>query len=170
MNWPFIKAIIILPGTALVYVPALIIWLTRGAAYAAHFPPMSAMAWGAGLCFAVAGAVLMVWTMRLFAAQGGGTPAPWRPVRNFIVRGPYRYVRNPMLAGVILVLVAEAILLQSIPIFGWMVAFVALNTIYFALSEEPQLEQRFGKAYADYKRHVPRWLPRLSPYESDNEG
>lgn len=42
-----------------------------------------------------------------------------------------------------------------------MTAFVILNTIYFALSEEPELEQRFGDAYRDYKREVPRWIPRL---------
>ena len=74
-----------------------------------------------------------------------------------------------MLMGVNLVLVAEALLLQSIPILLWMITFVILNTIYFALSEEPQLEKRFGEAYRDYKRHVPRWIPRLSPYRGGND-
>ena len=165
MNIPLIKAIVILPGTALVYIPALLVWLTQETSFSASFPPNSVILWLAGLLFAAAGLKLMVWTMRLFAvAGGGGTPAPWEPIKNFIVLGPYRYVRNPMLIGVNLVLVAEAILLQSIPIFLWMITFVILNTIYFALSEEPQLEKRFGEAYRDYKRNVPRWFPRLSPY------
>lgn len=165
MNSPLIKAIVILPGTALVYVPALLIWLTRNTAYAASFPPASLVNWLACLPFAIAGLILMIWTMRLFAVKGGGgTPAPWEPIKNFIALGPYRYVRNPMLIGVNLFLIAEAIVLQSLPIFGWMVAFVIVNTIYFTRSEEPQLEKRFGPAYADYKRNVPRWIPRLTPY------
>jgi protein-S-isoprenylcysteine O-methyltransferase Ste14 len=160
-----IKAIVILPGTALVYVPLLVVWLTRGTAFAANFVPNSVVAWLAGLPFAAAGLVLMAWTVRLYAIQGGGgTPAPWQPIRNFIVLGPYRHVRNPMLIGVILFLIAEAVLLQSIPIFLWMVAFVIINNFYFAFFEEPQLEKRFGQAYLDYNRNVPRWIPRLSPY------
>jgi protein-S-isoprenylcysteine O-methyltransferase Ste14 len=165
MNIPLIKAIVILPGTALVYIPALLVWLTKETSFSASFPPNSVILWLAGLLFAAAGLMLMFWTMRLFAvAGGGGTPAPWEPIKNFIALGPYRYVRNPMLIGVNLVLVTEAILLQSIPIILWMITFVILNTIYFALSEEPQLEKRFGEAYRDYKRNVPRWIPRLFPY------
>lgn len=161
---------IILPGTALVYVPALIVWLTRDTAYAAGFPPASVLAWLAGLAFAVAGLVPMVWTVRLFAAKGGGgTPAPWRPIRNLIVLGPYAHVRNPMLIGVSLFMVAEAILVHSIPIFLWAVAFVILNTIYFVYFEEPQLEKRFGRAYADYRRNVPRWIPCLTPYRGGDD-
>jgi protein-S-isoprenylcysteine O-methyltransferase Ste14 len=167
MNLSFIKAILILPGTVLIYIPALLIWLTQETSFAARFPPDSLIVWLAGLLFAAAGLTLMFWTMRLFAvAGGGGTPAPWDPIENFIALGPYRYVRNPMLIGVNLVLVGEAILLQSILIFIWMIAFVILNTVYFVLSEEPQLEKRFGEAYREYKRNVPRWFPRLSPYRS----
>ena len=170
MNVPFIKAIVILPGTALVYVPALIVWLTRTTAYAASFPPATVTPWLAGLPFAAAGLVLMVWTMRLFAVQGGGgTPAPWEPIKNFIVLGPYRHVRNPMLLGASLFLIAEAVLLQSLPILVWMIAFVVVNTFYFALSEEPQLEKRFGRSYAIYKRNVGRWIPRLTPYTGGDD-
>ena len=95
MNIPLIKAIVILPGTALVYIPALLVWLTQKTAFAASFPPGSTILWLAGLLFAAAGLLLVFWTMRLFAvAGGGGTPAPWEPVKNFIVLGPYRYVRH----------------------------------------------------------------------------
>jgi len=165
MNMPMIKAVLILPGTALVYVPALIVWLSRDTAFAASFAAPSIITWLTGLPFAAAGLVLMLWTVRLYAVQGGGgTPAPWHPIKNFIVLGPYRHVRNPMLIGVNLFLTAEAILLQSTPIFLWMLVFVIINTAYFALSEEPQLEKRFGQAYLDYKRNVPRWVPRLTLY------
>jgi len=170
MNIPLIKAIVILPGTALVYVPFAIVWITRGTAHAASLPGTSSIPWLAGLPFAAAGLVLMVWTMRLFTLKGGGgTPAPWEPIRNLIVLGPYRYVRNPMLTGVILTLIAEAALFRSIPVFLWALFFFVLNTVYFAFSEEPQLEERYGQAYTDYKRAVPRWIPRLTPYDTSDD-
>jgi protein-S-isoprenylcysteine O-methyltransferase Ste14 len=107
----------------------------------------------------------MIWSSRLFMTKGGGgTPAPWEPIQNLIIEGPYRYFRNPMLAGVILFLIAQALIFQSVPIFLWALGFAALNTVYFAFYEEPQLEKRYGKPYAEYKENVPRWLPRLSPY------
>ncbi|MGI9356371.1 MAG: methyltransferase family protein [Rhizobiaceae bacterium] len=165
MNTGFIKAIVVLPGTALAYVPALIVWLTRNTSYAASFPPQSGFVWLASLIFAVPGLVLMIWTMRLFAEKGGGgTPAPWEPIQNFVVEGPYQHMRNPMLTGVILFQIAQAILLQSTPLFGWAVIFFIINTFYFMFSEEPQLEKRFGDSYIDYKRNVPRWIPRRTPY------
>lgn len=167
MTTAFWKAILILPGTALVYVPTLILWLTHGTRYGASFPPDSALQWLAGLLLAGAGFTLGLWSMRLFAAQGEGTPAPWDPIKTFIVTGPYRYMRNPMLTGVILVLGAGAILLQSWGIFVWMVVFFALNTVYFKFSEEPALIKRYGAPYEHYLRHVGRWLPRLTPYEGE---
>jgi protein-S-isoprenylcysteine O-methyltransferase Ste14 len=163
MNLHFVRAILILPGTALVYIPALILWLSRETPLAARFPP-APLAWVAGLALAAAGLALMLWTMRLFATRGGGgTPAPWQPVRNFIVAGPYRHVRNPMLIGVILFQLAEATLAQSLPLLAWAATFFALNTAYFALSEEPRLERRFGRPYADYRRAVPRWALLTGP-------
>ncbi len=166
MNWPFMKAIIILPGTALVYVPAAILWFTRNSAYAANFPPDSMVNWVGGIGFAIAGLFLAGWTMRLFADEGGGgTPAPWEPIANFIVTGPYRHVRNPMITSVLAMQTAEAVLLQSWPLLVWMLFFFALNTVYFRFSEEPELEKRFGQPYSQYKQRVPRWLPRIAPYE-----
>ena len=170
MNSAFIKAIIILPGTALVYIPALVVYFTRNTPYAATFPPDSIFLWLATLLFAVAGLCLMIWAMILFNTKGGGgTPAPWQPIQNLIILGPYRYVRNPMLSGVNLFLVAEALALQSLPVFIWGIVFVVLNTIYFVKLEEPELEKRYGAAYTRYKNGVPRWIPRLTPYQGEEE-
>lgn len=165
MNRDFLKAILILPGTALVYVPVLILWLTRNSFFAGSFSPGSALAWLGGLILAGSGLVLMIWTMILFAKQGRGTPAPWQPISKFIVSGPYAHMRNPMLTGVILFQGAESLLMQSWGLFVWMLVFFVLNTLYFKFSEEPQLEQRYGAAYMRYLAHVPRWLPRLAPYQ-----
>ena len=81
-----------------------------------------------------------------------------------MLRGPYRFVRNPMISGVIFVLFGEALVLRSPAHGAWALAFLAANLVYIPLVEEPQLEQRFGEAYREYRRHVRRFLPRLRPW------
>lgn len=165
ITWSMFKAVVILPGTALVYVPGLIIWFTRNTAYSIDFPPENVFGWAGVIILTVPGLVLMGWTVRLFASLGGGgSPAPWDPIQNFIVTGPYLYVRNPMLTGVLLAQAAMAMFFQSWPLAIWMVFFFCLNTVYFKFSEEPGLEKRYGEPYQAYCRNVNRWVPRFSPY------
>ena len=165
MNIRMLKAVLILPGTALVYVPALALWLGQGTDWSMGFPPDGVAPWWQAAPFAVVGLVLMAWSVKIYMTSGGdGTPAPWDPIENFVAEGPYLHVRNPMLIGVILFQFAEAIFLQSWPVFIWAVIFIIMNMIYFPLSEEPGLERRFGETYRNYKQNVPRWLPRLTPW------
>lgn len=166
MNTRLLKAIVFLPGTALVYVPALVLWLAAGTGWRAS-PAGHWLEWLAALAFAGPGFVLMIWTVRLFTTQGGGTPAPWDPPVNFIATGPYAHMRNPMLAGVILTLIAETLAFGSWPLAGWALFFFGLNSAYFVFSEEPGLEARFGDSYRAYKAAVPRWWPRLRPYRPE---
>ena len=102
-----------------------------------------------------------------FAFEGRGTLAPWDPPRHLVVQGPYRFVRNPMISGVVLVLAGEAMLLRSRPHTLWALAFLALNLVYIPLLEEPLLRLRFGNAYREYCRHVPRIFPRIRPWVPD---
>ena len=111
------------------------------------------------------GLLLFASSLRRFATEGDGTLAPWDPPRRLVVRGPYRYVRNPMISGVILILFGEALLLLSRAHFMWALTFLAINAIYIPLFEEPQLAGRFGQEYEDYRRNVPRLVPRLTPWE-----
>jgi len=103
-------------------------------------------------------------SLRRFATEGEGTLAPWDPPRRLVVRGPYRFVRNPMISGLILVLAGEAMVLASRPHALWALTFFAINAIYIPLFEEPFLRQRFGEDYDEYCRHVPRMLPRATPW------
>ena len=80
--------------------------------------------------------------------------------RRLVVQGPYRFVRNPMISGVIFLLFGEALVLVSRPHAVWAVAFLVLNLIYIPLVEEPQLERRFGDSYREYRANVWRFLPR----------
>ena len=166
MNWPLLKAVLLLPGVVLVLVPALLVWASRGGAGAAHLvSPAQAALW-IGTIAAVAGLGLAAWTMTLFAKYGqGGSPAPWDPPRAFVVRGPCLVVRNPMILSVFLMLLAEALLLQSWLIAAWLLIFISANAIYMPLVEELGLEARFGDDYRSYKAQVPRWLPRRRPWQ-----
>jgi len=126
---------------------------------------------GAGLApwpLAVAGAVLLAlglgmiaWTVTLFAGMGQGTLAPWDPTTRLVVRGPYRYVRNPMISGVLAVLLGEAALFGSLAVLAWWATVFAINAVYFVAVEEPGLRDRFGAEYDAYAARVPRWIPRL---------
>jgi protein-S-isoprenylcysteine O-methyltransferase Ste14 len=118
---------------------------------------------GTSLVFLI-GLTLFATSLYEFATRGRGTLAPWDPPRELVVRGPYRYVRNPMITGVVCVILAEAMLLQSRSLATWALTFVLINAIYIPLLEEPQLAQRFGDAYREYCRNVPRLIPRLSAW------
>jgi protein-S-isoprenylcysteine O-methyltransferase Ste14 len=115
--------------------------------------------------FLIAGFSLFLWTLYLFAARGKGTLAPWDPPTRLVVSGPYRYMRNPMISGVLMILAGETLVHGSLTLFGWFLAFLLLNQIYFVLLEEPMLENRFGDDYRQYKAAVPRWIPRFKPWE-----
>jgi len=120
-----------------------------------------------GIVIGVTGLILFFYTVFLFQTIGKGTLAPWSEKQKLVVEGPYRYCRNPMISGVLFVLIGEALFFHSKSILGWAILFFIINTTYFLLSEEPALHKRFGKDYEQYKQHVPRWIPRLRPYNRD---
>ena len=115
------------------------------------------------------GLALLVMTIRLFASIGRGTLAPWDPTQQLVTQGVYAHTRNPMISGVLFILVGEGVLVGSSAICTWALLFFMINTVYFMLFEEPGLERRFGQAYLTYRANVPRWLPRLKPWHP-NEG
>ena len=104
-----------------------------------------------------------------FILTGKGTLAPWSPTRKLIIGGIYGYVRNPMIMGVMTVLIGESIAIISLNIFIWTIMFFVINNFYFILYEEPNLAKRFGDEYREYKRNVPRWIPRTTPFKPDIE-
>lgn len=156
-----LRAIFILPFNATVTIPVLLLWLTRPLERAG---PASVQFWFA-LVFLSVGIALFITTVSLFVKFGQGTLAPWKPPQNFVVRGPYRYIRHPMITGVILVLLGEALLSRSWMLAAWTGLFFVANSFYLPLKEEPDLIRRFGDAYRDYIRNVPRWRPRLTPWK-----
>ena len=155
-----LKAILILPFNVLVTIPAVILFFCQfeliSPAFSFKFILM--------LFLLALGFFLLAWTISLFCATGKGSLAPWNPIDKLIITGPYAYMRNPMLCGVFCLLFGEALLFQSKAMLIYALIFIVINAVYFPLSEEKGLFKRYGEDYAEYKRNVPRFLPRLTPY------
>ncbi len=164
MFWRMLATVLILPGTALVLVPGVIMWLSTDAETGLTVASPAEIDFWIGLVAGLLGLALALWTVRLFVTRGKGTPAPWDPPQKLVVAGPYRHVRNPMITSVLLMLVGEALIFQSTGIAAWLIVFFIINGVYFPLSEEKGLEKRFGDDYRRYKQNVPRWLPRPTPW------
>ncbi|MGH7512648.1 MAG: methyltransferase family protein [Gemmatimonadales bacterium] len=166
MSWILrqLVAIVVLPFTVAVVIP---IWLARRdgirLGLGSSWGDMVVQAFGIGLL--AVGVVLFVASLGRFVREGRGTLAPWDPPRRLVVRGPYRYVRNPMISGLVMVLLGEAALLLSRPHLLWTLVFLGVNAVYIPLLEEPLLAERFGADYSEYRRHVPRLLPRWRPWK-----
>jgi protein-S-isoprenylcysteine O-methyltransferase Ste14 len=163
------RAILLLPFTVTVVVPATILFLTGPDTFDLwqSYPATRVTLPILGCAFICLGLALMVATIRLFVAVGKGTLAPWNPTQRLVVQGVYRHVRNPMIAGVFFVLLGEAILAASLPLLSWFVVFALGNVVYIPLAEEPGLVKRFGDDYLAYRRNVPRWIPRLTPWAGE---
>jgi protein-S-isoprenylcysteine O-methyltransferase Ste14 len=113
-----------------------------------------------GLLSIGTGSALLTACIWEFARSGRGTLAPVDPPRELVVRGLYRYVRNPMYLGVTAIVLGEALLVQSCALLlYWAVWFLAANLFVLGY-EEPTLRRRFGASYQAYARRVGRWLPR----------
>ena len=154
-------SILLLPTMVAVVVPQ---WILRS--YAATDTrwlagPAALAGRTLGVIVMLAGVSLVAWCIALFARVGRGTLAPWDPTSRLVAVGPYRHTRNPMITGVATTLVGEAIFTGSRWLALWAATFIAINHIYFLVSEEPGLEARFGDSYREYKAAVPRWIPRL---------
>lgn len=109
-----------------------------------------------GIALAVAGAVLAIRSALLLAGRGrprrGAPPA-------FVLAGPYVRMRNPLYAGLLLALAGGAVALRSWPLAGATVLAAAAAHAWVVAVEEPRLARRFGEAYVEYRRRVPRWFP-----------
>ncbi|MBI2089562.1 MAG: isoprenylcysteine carboxylmethyltransferase family protein, partial [Deltaproteobacteria bacterium] len=144
---------VVVPGTVAVYVPLLIVRDRSVGSGVSLIVSIGLFSLGAAIYF---------WCVWDFAAFGRGTPAPIDAPKKLVVRGLYRFTRNPMYVGVLTILL------------GWTVLFNALGLLIYALCaglgfhlfvvfyEEPHLQKLFGGSYEEYRTRVGRWLPPIS--------
>lgn len=164
-----LAAILALPFVVTVIVPRWILAANGGASLCGgSCGLLDLVRIAAGCVLLLAGLGLGAWCVVLFARVGRGTLAPWDPTQRLVVVGPYRHVRNPMITGVLTILLGESLVFGSMPLLAWAIGFWVLNTVYFIASEEPGLERRFGDDYREYRAHVSRWIPRRTPWPPDD--
>jgi protein-S-isoprenylcysteine O-methyltransferase Ste14 len=117
----------------------------------------------AGAALIVMGLAGLLESFGRFSIQGLGTPAPVLPPRHLVVKGLYRFVRNPMYVAVLSTIAGQALLFGSLKLVLYCAIIWLLFHVFVLSYEEPTLRKTFGGEYDAYCAHVPRWLPRLSP-------
>jgi protein-S-isoprenylcysteine O-methyltransferase Ste14 len=159
---PILKTLlfaVFVPGTVLLWIPYLLL---------AKDVPKPA-GWGNWLALVpcVLGATMLLRCAWDFAVVGLGTPAPFDPPKSLVVRGPYRFVRNPMYVGGELALLSEALLFSSLKLLSYGLLVGAAFLLFVLTYEEPTLRKKFGASYQAYCQAVPRWIPRLTPWSRE---
>ncbi|UCH03558.1 MAG: hypothetical protein JSW05_08125 [Candidatus Thorarchaeota archaeon] len=166
----YVKGFVLEPLLGILVVPAIILMFFREIHYAWLYEyPFGVVATTVGLLLTVFGLVLLTVTTYLFAKIGNGSAAPWDPPTNLVVHGIYRYVRNPMVLGVLFTVLGEVVLFGSFPLLLLFLFLFVGNHILFVKQEEPELQQRFGDNYTRYMNNVPRWFPRRTSWEPESE-
>lgn len=144
---------VLVPGTMTILIPR---WLL-----AAEPSAPTAVLRYAGLIPLAIGVAIYLWCAWDFATFGRGTPVVFDPPKNLVVRGLYKYVRNPMYVGILSILLGETVLFTSLKL---MIYFAVLGLIFHTfvvLYEEPALRKQFGESYRKYFAQTPRWVPNL---------
>ena len=114
-----------------------------------------------GLILGISGVFLIIWTGLAQLTIGKGTPLPVVPTKKLVIRGPYKYCRNPMTLGAVLGYLGLSLLKGSIAALGLTAIFFLLAVLYIKLVEEKELEARFGEDYKNYKESTPFIIPKL---------
>jgi protein-S-isoprenylcysteine O-methyltransferase Ste14 len=141
-------------------VAGLIPWLLTGWAVHEWWPLVRVLG---GLMIGV-GLVALLEAFVRFVVEGIGTPAPVAPTERLVVGGAYRYVRNPMYLAVAALIVGQALILGQSVLLLYAAAFGVAVAVFVHGYEEPVLSRRFGAQYDAYRRAVPAWRPRLTPW------
>jgi len=147
--------ILLVPGFLLGYVPALLIPKIGGLALA--------LGWGRWLAvpFWLAGSAIMFWCAADFVRKGRGTPLPLDPPKELVVSRLYRYVRNPMYVGALLIQFGNILWFGSLAQAIYRLFLCIGFNLFICANEEPYLRKTFGAAYEAYCCSVPRWIPRI---------
>lgn len=143
---------LVVPGTVGVYVPLLL---------AEGYLPSSGPVFLVALTLLAIGGSLYAWCIWDFAAFGRGTPSPIDAPQRLVVRGLYRYTRNPMYVSVLTVLLGWAVLFQATRVVVYAICVGVCFHLFVLFYEERHLARQFGAEYHDYCASVGRWLPRF---------
>jgi len=118
-----------------------------------------------GVLLVAAGLPVLLDSFARFALQGLGTPAPIFPTRHLVVSGLLRYVRNPMYVAVLSLIFGQGLLFGNIRVLEYGIAVWVAFYFFVLIYEEPTLRKTFGREYEEFCANVPRWAPRLRPWQ-----
>ncbi len=113
-----------------------------------------------GVALAALAIPLMLEFVLRFVREGHGTPMPMAPPRRLVVRGPYRFVRNPGYLAALGIVLGQALMFGSLAVLLYAGALALVFHMFVVAYEEPALLRKFGAEYAAYSARVGRWLPR----------
>lgn len=147
------------PGTVAGFVP----WWIGNWRIHASFPGFTALR-AASVLLMCLGFVILVESFLRFALQGIGTPAPIFPTKHLVVTGCYRYVRNPMYVAVVSLILGQSLFFGDIRVLMYGLCAWLVAHIFVLIYEEPTLRRSFPGEYEVFAAHVPRWIPRLTPW------
>ncbi len=157
--------LVIAPGAVVGLVPW---WLSH---WTFHPPFLgTSLTRAAGAALVLVGAAGLLESFLRFALKGVGTPAPVFPTERLVVTGLYRWVRNPMYVAVVAMILGQALLFASPPLLIYAAGVWLATHVFIVAYEEPTLRRTFPADYAAYAAAVPRWLPRLTPWNGQATG
>jgi protein-S-isoprenylcysteine O-methyltransferase Ste14 len=154
--------LVLAPGCVAGVVPW---WISRWQFRApfAGYAPLRVM----GVLLIAAGAFVVLDSFARFALQGLGTPAPVFPTKHLVIKGFYRYVRNPMYVAVVAVILGQALLFGDVRVFEYALLAWLVAHLFVLMYEEPTLRETFGAEHESFCANVPRWVPRLTPWHGE---
>ncbi|TIV71149.1 MAG: isoprenylcysteine carboxylmethyltransferase family protein [Mesorhizobium sp.] len=118
----------------------------------------------AGWILVVGASAVLLHSFARFALEGLGTPAPVAPTEKLVVGGIYRHVRNPMYVAVLSIILGQVLIFSSWAVLVYGLIAAAAMISFVKAYEEPTLARRYGAEYETYRRAVPGWLPRITPW------
>lgn len=158
-GWRTVLFSIFVPGTFAVLIPRLLLQRYPATPWDSSWPKAAGIA-----CIAI-GALGYLACASSFVKRGKGTPGPWDPPRTLVISDLYTRVRNPMYVSVIFILAGEALWFRSPALLLYALLIFLVFHLRVILAEEPTLERQFGESFREYRRRVPRWIPRSRPLD-----
>lgn len=145
--------LIVAPGMVAGYIP--LVLLSSG--------PQVATGFFAYLAFPLwsIGTAILLWSFWNFFREGHGTPSPTDPPKELVAVGFYRYVRNPMYSGIVMILTGYFLWFGYWSLLIYTALIFVVIHLFVTLYEEPTLKRKFGASYEEYLKYVPRWIPRV---------
>ena len=148
--------LVVVPGTVAGFVP----WWLTGWDVRARWLVLDIVGW----ILIGLGAIGLLHAFARFVLEGIGTPAPLAPTENLVVGGLYRHVRNPMYLAVGATIVGQGLVLGQTILLVYAAIFGGVVVAFARVYEEPTLRRQFGEEYERYRRAVPGWWPRRTPW------